>query len=51
MLKIEFKNDSIYQYIDVPKSVFEELKIASSASKYFNNHIRDKFSCDLIANQ
>ncbi|ELS00900.1 lysyl-tRNA synthetase (class II) [Xenococcus sp. PCC 7305] len=51
ILKIEFKNDSIYQYIDVPKSVFEELKIASSASKYFNNHIRDKFSCDLITNE
>ena len=51
ILKIEFKNGSIHQYLEVPESVFEELKAATSASKYFNNKIREQFSCELIANK
>ncbi|MEM9274915.1 MAG: lysine--tRNA ligase [Cyanobacteria bacterium P01_F01_bin.143] len=50
ILKIELKNSSIYQYLEVPESIFEELKKAASASKYFNHKIREQFSCELITN-
>ncbi len=46
ILKIEFNNDSIYKYLDVPESVYKELKEAPSVGKYFNSHIRDKFGFD-----
>ncbi len=46
ILKIEFKNGSIYKYFDVPESIYEELKIAPSVGKYFNSKIREKFGCD-----
>ncbi|MDJ0898333.1 MAG: lysine--tRNA ligase [Xenococcus sp. MO_188.B8] len=46
ILKIEFKNGSIYKYFDVPESIYEELKVAPSVGKYFNSKIRDKFGCD-----
>ena len=46
ILKIEFKNSSIYKYFDVPESIYEELKIAPSVGKYFNSNIREKFGCD-----
>ena len=46
ILKIEFKNSSIYKYFDVPESIYEELKIAPSVGKYFNSKIREKFGCD-----
>ena len=50
ILKIELKNGSTHKYLEVPESIFEELKAATSASKYFNHKIREKFSCELITN-
>ncbi|GAB4535868.1 MAG: lysine--tRNA ligase [Pleurocapsa sp.] len=45
-LRIIFKNGSIYKYLDVPESVYKELKETSSVGQYFNANVRDKFGFD-----
>jgi len=42
-LRIEFNNGSIYQYHDVPESVYQEMKTTASIGQYFNAKIRDKY--------
>jgi hypothetical protein len=39
-LEIEFNNGGIYQYDNVPQSVFQDLMNAASHGKYFNAHIK-----------
>jgi lysyl-tRNA synthetase class 2 len=46
ILRVEFVNGSIYQYQDVPESIYNELKDAPSKGQYFNAQIRDKFGFD-----
>ena len=46
ILRVEFNTGSIYQYRDVPKDVYQELKIAPSVGQYFNTHIREKYGQD-----
>ena len=41
-LEIEFQN-GIYQYFDVPKTIFEELMSTSSKGRYFNQNIKDDY--------
>ena len=41
ILEIEFKTHSVYQYRNVPPSVYEALMSAPSHGKYFSAHIRD----------
>ncbi len=45
-LRVEFNNGSVYQYHDVPDSVYQELKNAPSVGQYFNTHIREKYGQD-----
>jgi S1-C subfamily serine protease/cytochrome c-type biogenesis protein CcmH/NrfG len=40
VLEIEFHNGSVYQYLDVPKSVYVELMQADSLGRYFNRKIK-----------
>ncbi len=46
ILRVEFTNGGIYQYHDVPKSVYEELEKSPSKGQYFNAEIKDKFGFD-----
>ena len=48
VLMIEFKNGSIYKYLDVPESVYKEMKETPSVGKYFNLNVKDKFGFDLV---
>ncbi len=43
VLTLRFKKGGVYEYIDVDKSVFEELQEASSAGRYFHSSIKGKF--------
>lgn len=43
ILEIEFKHGGIYQYIDVPIRVYEELMDADSHGKYFATNIRNDY--------
>ena len=46
ILKIKFKNGSVYKYNDVPESIYKELKETASAGQYFNARIRDRYGFD-----
>lgn len=48
VLMIEFKNGSIYKYLDVPESVYKEMKETPSVGKYFNLNVKDKFGFDPV---
>jgi hypothetical protein len=43
-LEIEFKNEQIWQYYDVPESLYFEMKSASSFGTFFNERIRGTFA-------
>lgn len=43
ILEIEFHHGAIYQYIDVPEKVYEELMSSSAMGSYFLNEIKNKF--------
>jgi len=43
VLVIEFKHGGIYDYYDVPESVFEEMSNASSAGRYYNANVKDVY--------
>lgn len=43
-LGLEFKNSSIYEYPNVPESVFLELQQADSVGKYVNSNIKYTYS-------
>lgn len=42
-LEVEFKDGSLYQYFDVPTSVFRELLGAPSVGQYFAQNIRSDY--------
>ncbi|MGV2826860.1 lysine--tRNA ligase [Myxosarcina sp. GI1(2024)] len=46
ILKIVFANGSVYKYLDVPQSIYQELKQTSSIGQYFNSQIKNKFGFD-----
>ena len=43
-LEIEFNNGSIYQYNNVPETLYNGLMSASSHGKYFASHIKNSFT-------
>ncbi|CAM3962872.1 KTSC domain-containing protein [Flavobacterium cucumis] len=48
ILEIEFLSGGIYQYLDVPNYVFEELMDAESQGKYFNAYVKDNYETTKI---
>ncbi len=48
ILEIEFLSGGIYQYINVPSSIFQGIMSASSHGVYFHQYIKDKYSCNKI---
>lgn len=42
-LYLKFHSGQVYQYDNVPETVFHELVAAPSAGVYFHHHIRGKF--------
>ena len=43
ILTIEFMRGKSYNYADVPKPVYEDLKDAESPGKYFQNYVRNVY--------
>ena len=43
VLEILFKNGRLYQYLNVPAFVYEQLRHASSIGKYFNAEIKGRY--------
>lgn len=42
-LEIEFHSGGIYQYFNVPESVYNALMSAQSHGSYFHRHIKDEY--------
>ena len=43
ILEIEFQSGALYQYLEIPRKVHEELIRAESKGQYFNSEIRDDY--------
>lgn len=42
-LEVEFKGGAVYQYFDVPETVYSELLSASSIGQFMNANIRNTY--------
>jgi len=43
ILEVEFKSGGIYQYLNVPKSVFDRFMASPSKGKYLAQFIKDRY--------
>lgn len=43
ILEVEFKDKSIYQYINVPESLYVRLLNASSKGRFLKEHIKNRY--------
>lgn len=48
-LEIMFSDGRLYHYFDVPESIFDELRNATSAGQCFHSKIREAFRFKRIA--
>lgn len=48
VLQVEFNNGSVYEYMDVPYQVFQDLLSADSVGKHFNMFVKGEFSFTTI---
>jgi hypothetical protein len=44
VLELEFGSGAIYRYAGIPEQVYRELLNAESKGRYFNQHIRNRFT-------
>ena len=45
ILEVEFLHGGIYQYSNVPSTVYSELMAAASHGSYFSRNIRNDYDC------
>ena len=43
VLEVEFQSGAIYQYLEVPPTIHDQLLKAESKGRYFNSEIRDTY--------
>ena len=43
ILQIEFRDRSVYQYIEVPQEIHHDLLQAESKGAYFNKYVRNQY--------
>jgi hypothetical protein len=48
VLEIEFKGGSVYQYFDVPETIYNGLLAASSVGSYFHAHIKNVYQFNQV---
>lgn len=49
VLRIFFQSGSIYDYMNVPASVYAAMKKSGAKGTYLNNYIKDRFEFQKIA--
>lgn len=47
-MRVEFRNDAVYDYHNVPQEEFEGLINASSKGSYLHQNIKDRYSYSKI---
>ncbi len=45
VLEIEFHDGGVYQYSNVPETLYQGLMQAVSKGSYFHNRIKDRYPC------
>ncbi|MEW5803885.1 MAG: KTSC domain-containing protein [bacterium] len=45
ILEVKFHSGHLYQYVNVPESVYHALMSASSKGSYLHAHIKDRYRC------
>lgn len=45
VLEVEFVKTGLYQYMNVPAFIYEQLMTAPSVGIYFNANVKDQFAC------
>lgn len=48
-LSVRFNDGHVYEFNDVPESVYNELKTSDSAGTYFNNTVRGKYEHEKVS--
>lgn len=48
VLKITFVTGKVYEYLSVPKEIYENMREAFSKGQFFNKNIRDKFTFRIL---
>jgi hypothetical protein len=48
-LEVEFRNGSVYRYVNVPTSLWASFRRAPSMGKFFQEHVRDQFETMRVA--
>lgn len=48
VLEVEFLNNSIYQYKDVPRQVYSDMLATQSIGKYLNQFVKPTYSYEKI---
>lgn len=43
VLRVEFRNGSVYEYFDIPSQVFQEMERAGSKGSYLAQNIKGRF--------
>jgi hypothetical protein len=43
VLEVEFTTGAVYEYFDVPQTVYQDFRAAPSRGRFFSYHFRDKF--------
>ena len=49
ILEIEFQSGEVWQYDELPQSVYLAMLVSPSVGKFFQAHIRDKFNARRIS--
>lgn len=44
-LELAFRTGANYRYSGIPAEIYQQLSLAESKGRYFNNHIRNRFAC------
>jgi len=47
-LEVGFHNGRVYVYFEVPPSVYEELVMAESVGKFFNEQVKPHYEVELV---
>jgi len=48
-LRIVFQTGKVYDYLKVPKVIYEEMKAAFSKGIYFNEKVKPYYNCEKIS--
>lgn len=49
LLEVEFNNGSVYEYIDVPKELYDAFISSDSLGKFVHSHLKNKFRTIQVA--